>query len=88
MLNYQHVLLVHPLGYQTDAAGADIARFANIMPPIGLAGLAAWLDKLGFETTLVDCYARPNSIQDIKDLLNRPAVRRVFEREGLQQPWV
>ena len=35
----QNVLLVHPLGYQAGAAGGDIARFANIMPPIGLASL-------------------------------------------------
>ncbi len=75
-LNRKRVLLVHPLGYQASAAGNDIARFANIMPPIGLAGLAAWLDKLGFETTLVDCYARPNALQDIKDLLTgmQPAI--------------
>jgi radical SAM superfamily enzyme YgiQ (UPF0313 family) len=69
MLNFQHVLLVHPLGYQTDAAGTDIARFANIMPPIGLASLAAWLDQRGLQTTLIDCYAKPNSLGRIKDVL-------------------
>ena len=75
-LNPKKVLLVHPLGYQANAAGNDIARFANIMPPIGLAGLAAWLDRQGFETTLIDCYARPNSLQLIKNVLTeqRPAI--------------
>ena len=63
------VLLVHPLGYRADAAGGDIARFANIMPPIGLASLAAWLDAQGFETTLVDCYAKPDSAARIREIL-------------------
>jgi anaerobic magnesium-protoporphyrin IX monomethyl ester cyclase len=68
-VNRKRVLLIHPLGYQAQAAGNDIARFANIMPPIGLAGLAAWLDNLGFETALVDCYARPGSDGRIRELL-------------------
>jgi anaerobic magnesium-protoporphyrin IX monomethyl ester cyclase len=63
------VLLVHPLGYKADAAASDIARLANIMPPIGLASLAAWLDQKGFETTLVDCFAKPNSQSRIRQIL-------------------
>ena len=63
------ILLVHPLGYRTDAAGADIARLANIMPPIGMAGLAAWLDRQGFQTRLVDCYARPDALSHIRQIL-------------------
>ena len=63
------ITLVHPLGYRTDAAGSDIARLANIMPPIGLASLAAWLDKQGFETAIVDCYAKPNALDHIKQVL-------------------
>lgn len=63
------ILLVHPLGYRTDAAGNDIARLANIMPPIGLASLAAWLDQQGFETTLVDCYANPQALAHIREVL-------------------
>ena len=63
------ILLVHPLGYRTDAAGGDVARVANIMPPIGLASLAAWLDRQGFETLLVDCYAKPDALVHIKEVL-------------------
>jgi hypothetical protein len=44
-LDHKSILLVHPLGYCVGDAGNDIARFANIMPPIGLASLAAWLDR-------------------------------------------
>ena len=65
------ILLVHPLGYRTDAAGSDIARMANIMPPIGLASLAAWLDRQGAETTLVDCYANPHALSHIKEVLQK-----------------
>jgi radical SAM superfamily enzyme YgiQ (UPF0313 family) len=60
---------VHPLGYRTDAAGSDIARLANIMPPIGLASLAAWLEKQGHPTTLVDCFAKPDSQNHLKEVL-------------------
>lgn len=75
-LNGNSVLLVHPLGYEADAAGNDIAREANIMPPIGLASLAAWLNKQGFETTIIDSYARPDSMQRLKEVLQdkRPAI--------------
>ena len=41
MLNDKKILLVHPLGYKADAAGRDISRIANIMPPLGLASIAA-----------------------------------------------
>jgi len=75
-LDSKLVLLVHPLGYQANAAGNDIARFANMMPPIGLASLAAWLDKKGFETIIVDFFARPDSLQRIKEILRdkKPAI--------------
>src|ERR1035437_8214163 len=75
-LNRNEVLLVHPLGYQANAAGNDIARVANIMPPIGLASLAAWLNKQGFATPIIDGYARPDSTQRLKEVLQdkRPAI--------------
>ncbi len=70
-----HILLVHPLGYTANAAAHDIARTTNIMPPIGLASLAAWLDQQGFETTIVDCYAKPDSKSRIQQIIQtqRPA---------------
>ena len=75
MLNHKKMLLVHPLGYRADAAGKDISRIANIMPPLGLASIAAYLEKRGTSTAIVDCYARPNSDRAIRDrlLAERPA---------------
>lgn len=74
-LNEKTVLLVHPLGYQAEAAGRDISRLANIMPPLGLASIAAYLEQRGVCVHLVDCYAHPDSQRVLRDLLRaeRPA---------------
>jgi transcriptional regulator with XRE-family HTH domain len=47
MLSRNKILLLHPLGYQASAAGEDISRVANIMPPLGLASMAAYLEQRG-----------------------------------------
>ncbi|HEY5995677.1 MAG TPA: hypothetical protein VIU29_01585, partial [Candidatus Deferrimicrobiaceae bacterium] len=65
--NAKRVLLVHPLGYRADAAARDISRLANIMPPLGLASMAAFLERLGIGVDMVDCYARPDSDRLIRD---------------------
>ncbi|GFO62352.1 B12-binding domain-containing radical SAM protein [Geomonas paludis] len=76
MLNQRKILLVHPLGYRADAAGRDISRVANIMPPLGLASIAAYLEQRGIRADIVDCYARPDSDRVIRDYLlaERPAM--------------
>lgn len=60
-LNRKRILLVHPLGYRTEAAGRDISRIANIMPPLGLASLAAYLERKGLQADIVDYFAAPGS---------------------------
>ena len=69
MLNDKKILLVHPLGYRADAAGHDISRIANIMPPLGLASIAAYLEQRGNQADIIDCYARPDSDRAIRDYL-------------------
>lgn len=71
MLHEKKILLVHPLGYAKDDAVNDIARKANIMPPLGLASIAAWLDVKGMETAIVDCYAHPETDSVIGEFLGR-----------------
>lgn len=39
------------------------------MPPIGLASLAAWLEKQGIETTLIDCFAKPDARRRLQEIL-------------------
>jgi len=68
-LDAKRILLVHPLGYGADAAGRDISRLANIMPPLGLASIAAWLEKQGCAADIVDCYAHPDSETRILEVL-------------------
>ncbi|MEW6109720.1 MAG: radical SAM protein [Nitrospirota bacterium] len=69
-LNEKKILLVHPLGYKRDTAHKDISRLANIMPPLGLAGIAAYLEKHGFQASIMDCFAMPDSELKLRDLLN------------------
>lgn len=74
-LNQNNILLVHPLGYRKEAAGHDISRLANIMPPLGLASIAAYLEREGVAVDIIDCYARPDSDVLIADYIRekRPA---------------
>ncbi|MBA4417520.1 MAG: B12-binding domain-containing radical SAM protein [Syntrophus sp. (in: bacteria)] len=74
-LDFSKILLVHPLGYKADDAGHDISRMANIMPPLGLASIAAYLEKNGIDAGIIDCYAKPQSDGLIEGYLRdaRPA---------------
>ncbi len=65
------VLLIHPLGYAPDSAGRDISRLANIMPPLGLASLAAYVEREGAAADIVDCFAHPQSEQRIDDYVRQ-----------------
>ncbi|MDR3090290.1 MAG: B12-binding domain-containing radical SAM protein [Desulfobulbaceae bacterium] len=49
------VVLVHPLGSNWVSGHKDASSLANRMPPIGLLSLAAWLEKEGIETKIIDC---------------------------------
>ncbi|MDT8423974.1 MAG: radical SAM protein [Desulfuromonadales bacterium] len=74
-LDTRKILLVHPLGYSAESAGSDISRMANIMPPLGLASIAAYLEREHFSADIIDCYAHPDSDAKISTYLQaqRPA---------------
>jgi len=74
-LNRNRILLVHPLGYSARSAAGDIARIANLMPPLGLASIAAYLEARGLSADIIDCFAWPDSDGRILELLReqRPA---------------
>ena len=59
------ILLVHPLGENSKPGMHNIARVVNIMPPLGLLSLAAWIEKHGHQTKVHDCYAFPGSDDSI-----------------------
>ena len=69
------ILLVHPLGYSAKSARHDISRIANIMPPLGLASISAYLTSRGLANDTIDCYAHPDSDELIVAYLlrERPA---------------
>ena len=66
-LDYNRILLIHPLGYNPGDAGRDISRVANIMSPLGLLSIAAYLEKKEIIADIIDCYARPDSDPKIRD---------------------
>jgi anaerobic magnesium-protoporphyrin IX monomethyl ester cyclase len=68
-LDYNRILLVHPLGYDPTKAGRDISRIANIIAPMGLLSIAAYLEKNGIKTDIIDCYAHPDSDGKIPEYL-------------------
>ena len=74
-LNSNRILLVHPLGYGSDDAEQDISRKTNIMPPLGLASIAAYLEQRDISASIIDCYAHPDAMPLIKQTLEdeRPA---------------
>ncbi len=67
--NQKNILLVHPLGYRKEAAGRDISRLVNIVPPLGLASIASYLGREGINANIIDCYAMPDSDYLIRDYL-------------------
>lgn len=75
-LNATNVLLLHPLGYKVEAASQDISRKANIMPPLGLASIASYLEQGGIHCDILDCYAYPDADGPLRELLRqqRPAL--------------
>ena len=65
------VLFIHPLGYSAKNASTDVSRMANIMPPLGLASIAAYLEQHAIHSAIIDCYAHPDSDALIEEQLNR-----------------
>ena len=60
-MNQKKILFIHPLGYNPSNAKTDISRKANIMPPLGLACISAYLDRFQIQSHIIDCYAEPKS---------------------------
>jgi radical SAM superfamily enzyme YgiQ (UPF0313 family) len=71
MVDAQRILLVHPLGYASSKAGNDVSRLANIMPPLGLAAIAAYLIERDIQVDIIDCYAFPDSDSLIVDYVRQ-----------------
>lgn len=53
------VLFVHPHGSNWLGAGQDISAIFNLMPPLGMMSIAAFLEARGIATEIIDCYGTP-----------------------------
>jgi radical SAM superfamily enzyme YgiQ (UPF0313 family) len=53
------VLFVHPYGSNWMGSGKDITTIFNLMPPLGIMSIAAFLEQRGVEAEIIDCYANP-----------------------------
>ncbi len=54
-------LFIHPHGSNWMPGVRDITTIFNIMPPLGLLSIMAWLEKHGHDSEIIDCYATPMS---------------------------
>ena len=53
------VLFVHPYGSNWMGSGKDLTTIFNLMPPLGLLSIIAYLEARGIEASIIDCYATP-----------------------------
>jgi anaerobic magnesium-protoporphyrin IX monomethyl ester cyclase len=59
MTEKKKIVLIHPLGENWTAGEQDLSHIVNIMAPMGLLSLAAWMEKHGYQADIHDCYAFP-----------------------------
>lgn len=71
MADTKKILFVHPLGENWIPGERDMSRIANIMAPMGLLSLAAWVDKCGHQSAIHDCYAFPDQEERIYEYILR-----------------
>ena len=57
------IILAQPTGYNWVPGQEDITRNVNIMAPVGLCSMAAYLAGRGIETRILDGYAKPRSLK-------------------------
>ena len=59
------VLFIHPHGSNFMKGVKDITTIFNLMPPLGMMSIAAVLEQNGIEVELIDCYARPETVEQL-----------------------
>ncbi len=55
------VLFLHPYGSNFIKGVNDITTIFNLMPPLGILSIAAWLEQHGIEVEIIDGYANRES---------------------------
>lgn len=67
------VLFVHPYGRNWFGAQKDISTVFNLMPPLGIMSIAAFLGERGVEVEILDCYAHPAPFEETVSRIVRGA---------------
>ncbi len=70
-MNERALYLIHPLGENWMPGEIDMSRVANIMPPLGLCSISAWMEQHGWQTEIYDCYAFPGDDKRLFQQLER-----------------
>lgn len=65
------VLFIHPNGHNWFGSHKDISSVFNLMPPLGMMGIASYLRERGVEVGLIDCYATPMPPEELADEIVR-----------------
>lgn len=55
------ILFLHPYGSNFIKGVNDITTVFNLMPPLGILSIAAWLEKHGIDVEIIDAYASRES---------------------------
>lgn len=61
------IVFVHPHGSNWMGTGKDISTIFNLMPPLGIMGIAAFLEARGIDTEIIDCYGTHLTGQELAD---------------------
>lgn len=59
------VVFVHPHGANWIGSLEDISSIFNLMPPLGLLSVAAWLRRSGVDVEVIDCYGDPQPPEEV-----------------------
>jgi radical SAM superfamily enzyme YgiQ (UPF0313 family) len=59
------VLFIHPFGSNWLGTQKDISRVFNLMPPLGIMSIAAYLEAKGIAAEIIDCYATPFGAEEL-----------------------
>lgn len=66
------ILFIHPYGNNFLAGAPDITTIFNVMPPLGLLSIMAWLEKHQISSEIIDCYATPlPQAELVREILRR-----------------
>jgi len=65
------VFFIHPLGVNWMPGETDMSRIANIMAPLGILSMCAWLEQHGVASEVHDCYAFPGNDVSILEKIRK-----------------